>query len=500
MKKNNTSFGERQRQSQWAIIFIVIRFLIKFLKQLWPILLAIALGRGANSFERYEIIAAGIGGLSMVSSIISYFKFYFHISDEELVIEKGIFKKVRLDLPFDRIQSVNFEQNFLHQMLNVTAVEIESAGSEQKELKIDALKIPIAEKLREEILKRKGQVTAESFISESAEVQVLDKKDNILRLDVQNLLRVGLTQNHLRPISLIFSLFGSLFAYSWTIDGVNPLEMYEYVRSAISNSTPLTYAPWLLLLIPLTVLYSLITTVLKHYDLDFSRIGRRFHVVQGLFNKQQFSAMDKKIQIMSWSQNPLEKKLGFHNIYFRQARSGDGKKNKQRFEIPGCADTHVTSVKKVWLKKLSQGFEQIHPVSIHLFRHALVYQLLFFGALIILFSYLKQWGWLIVIILWATVTIYLTWKKYTKTTYAINEDCLFIGGGMLGFKNSICPIYKIQNLALTQNFYQSRRDLATLKVYTAAGAMNIPYVTVDTAYNLMDQLIKQVEVSKKSWI
>ena len=83
---------------------------------------------------------------------------------------------MRLDLPFDRIQSVNFEQNFLHQMLNVTAVEIESAGSEQKELKIDALKIPIAEKLREEILRRKGQVSAETITLESAEIIQHDEK------------------------------------------------------------------------------------------------------------------------------------------------------------------------------------------------------------------------------------------------------------------------------------------------------------------------------------
>ncbi len=499
MRKNNTSFKAKQRQSQWAIIFIVISFIIKFLKQLWPILLALTLGRGSG-LEQYEIIAAGIGGLSMISSILSYFKFYFYISDQELIIEKGILKKVRLDLPFDRIQSVNFEQNFLHQILNVTSVEIESAGSEQKELKIDALKIPIAEKLREEILKRKEQISADTIALESTEIIDHATKHNILQLDIQKLLRVGLTQNHLKPIGLLFSLFGSLFAYGWTVDGLNPIEMYNYVRSVVSNANPFAYTPWSLLLIPFTVLYSLVTTVLKHYDLDFSRMGRRFHVVRGLFNKQQFSAMDKKIQIMSWSQNPLEKKLGFHNICFRQARSGDGKKNKQRFEIPGCSNEHVSSVKNAWLKKLSQEFRQVHTVSVHLFKHTLRYQLIFFGALIILMSFLTQWGWLSIIVIWAGSTIFLTWKKYTKTTYALNPDCLFIGGGMLGFKNSICPIYKIQNLALTQNYYQSKRNLATLKIYSAAGAMNIPYIEVDMAYHLMNRLIKQVEISQKSWI
>jgi len=62
-----------------------------------------------------------------------------------------------------------------------------------------------------------------------------------------------------------------------------------------------------ILLVPLMVLWSVVNTILRHYNLSFTRSGRRFHVEQGLLTKQQFSAMDKKIQIMSWGQNPLEK-------------------------------------------------------------------------------------------------------------------------------------------------------------------------------------------------
>ncbi len=499
MKKNRTSFDQKQRQSQWAIIFIVIRFLIKFLKQLWPILLALALGRGANGFEQYEIIAAGIGGLSMVSSIIAYFKYYFHISDEELVIEKGIFKKVRLDLPFDRIQSVNFEQNFLHQMLNVTAVEIESAGSEQKELKIDALKIPIAEKLREEILRRKGQAVIIESTSGVDKPLSAQQKKSILTLATPDLIRVGLTQNHLRPIGLLFSLTGSVFAYGWTV-GWNPIDVFWDMFTRVIESNPFAYAPLLLLLIPLMLLYSLITTVLRHYDLDFSRIDRRFHIVQGLFNRQQFSALDKKIQIMSWGQNPLEKKLGFHNILFRQARSGDKKKNKMRFEIPGCSEEQVKKVQRAWLKKTDVEFDIFHSVSPHLFKHSAKYQGLLYLFLVALMTYLKQYYWVAFLLFWTILSLYLTHKKYIKTKYAINDHNLFIGGGILGFKNSICPLYKIQNVAITQNYYQSKRELASLQIFTAAGAMIIPYISEQRAQNLCDLLIMKVQCSKKSWM
>ena len=210
-KKNSLSFSDPQRQSEWAIIFIILRFLRKFLVQIWPILAAVALGRSRNShFDTFELVIAGLGVFSLISSILAYFRYYFHISDEELVIQKGILKKVRLDLPFDRIQSVNFSQNFLHQLLNVTAVEIESAGSDQKELKIDALQIPVADKLREKLLKKKGQVIVNSIDYASSDTTVsVPRTKEIMSLDVRSLLKVGLTQNHLRPIGLVLSLVAS---------------------------------------------------------------------------------------------------------------------------------------------------------------------------------------------------------------------------------------------------------------------------------------------------
>ena len=471
--------------------------------QIWPILAAFALGRSGNrQFDTFELVIAGLGVFSLVSSILAYFRYYFHISDEELVIQKGILKKVRLDLPFDRIQSVNFNQNFLHQMLNVTAVEIESAGSDQKELKIDALQIPVAEKLREELLLRKGTVVRGlSTVSTPEEHTSKNPRTReIMSLDVNSLLKVGLTQNHLKPIGLIISLIASLWASGFAT-GFNPMDLYEYITSSLEGlNFILGYGIMALLLVPLMVLWSVVNTVLRHYNLRFTRAGGRFHVEQGLLTKQQFSAMDKKIQIMSWGQNPLEKTLGYHNIFFRQAKSGEDTKNKQRFEIPGCTDDHVSSVKTAWLKKSNQTFESTNMVSYHMFRHTAIYQVIFFAVVMAVLVYFQQWLPLCGVLLVAASCIYLSWKKYNKTTYALNEDNLFIGGGILGFKNSICPIYKIQNLAIHQNYYQSRRELATLRIQTAAGAMSIPYISKGTAYQLMDRLINQVEQSKKSWM
>ena len=135
-----------------------------------------------------------------------------------------------------------------------------------------------------------------------------------------------------------------------------------------------------------------------------------------------------------------------------------------------------------------------------MFRRTAIYQFVFFAIVSAILIYFQQWVPLSIVVIMASLSIFLSWKKYKKTAYALNQDNLFIGGGILGFKNSICPIYKIQNLAIQQNYYQQRRDLATLRIHTAAGAMSIPYINITTAQQLMDRLISQVQQSKRSWM
>ena len=84
--------------------------------------------------------------------------------------------------------------------------------------------------------------------------------------------------------------------------------------------------------------------------------------------------------------------------------------------------------------------------------------------------------------------------------YALNEAEIYIGGGIFGFKNSVMPFYKVQNISLKQNPYQSKRDLATLIIYSSAGVMQIPYITYGQAIILMDNLLYRVETSSKSWM
>ena len=149
-KKNDLDFLlEPRRQSSIAIFLILLKSFRVILSQAWPIFIALIFNPTKSKDTYFALVIIGITAASAIRSIILYFKFYYYVKDDELIIEKGIFQKTKLNVPFDRIQTINFKENILHQFFNVVSLEIDTAGSKGNELSITALKKDKAIAIRE---------------------------------------------------------------------------------------------------------------------------------------------------------------------------------------------------------------------------------------------------------------------------------------------------------------------------------------------------------------
>ena len=498
MKKNEPiDLRTPQRQSIWAIIFIVLRFLRSFIRQAWVIFIPIFLGRGRSDsqWDTWELAIAGLGLFSAIWSIIAYFRYYYHLGDEELIIQKGLLNKANINIPYERIQSVNFNQNFLHQFLNVTEVAIDTAGSGDKEIQIDALTIDVAKALRQQILEKKKEE-----VSGSLDIVLEEDEEVIMTLSKRELIKVGLTQNHLKPISLILGFISSLWIYAWQFDiEVDPKELLQTANTFMEDRS----IPELIFLIAIfsliSVAYSVITTYLNHADLRFIRKEKKFQLTQGLFTRKEIAAVDRKIQFVRWGQNLLQRSLGFFNLRFEQAGSRSLRERINNFRIPGCTVPKIDYVKKAWLKLPPQEYP-MEKVSIHMFYYSLRYLLLIFGVLLALLAYNGAFKTFTIVLIVATLIGVIEWMQYKKKGFYFDNQVLYISGGGLGFKYALMPTYKIQNLSIEQSPYQWRRQLASLKIYTAAGALVIPFISEKRAKELLDFFIHHVEVSNKPWM
>lgn len=141
-----------QRQSPKAVFLILLKYLRITIRQMWPILLIVLINPTSGKGIIITIIAFGIALISLIYSLVAYTRYYYFIQNNELCVRSGVFRKTVLNVPFDRIQSVDFKRNLVHQFLNVVSVQVDTAGSKGSELELDAIELGRAEELRDIVL------------------------------------------------------------------------------------------------------------------------------------------------------------------------------------------------------------------------------------------------------------------------------------------------------------------------------------------------------------
>jgi len=61
-------------------------------------------------------------------------------------------------------------------------------------------------------------------------------------------------------------------------------------------------------------------------------------------------------------------------------------------------------------------------------------------------------------------------------------------------------IHKIQGIKVKQSPFQRRKGLASIILFTAAGNLDIPYISIEQAHHLRDIVLYRVETDRRAWM
>ncbi|MFK7810694.1 MAG: PH domain-containing protein [Saprospiraceae bacterium] len=491
-----------ERQSPVAILLILMQFVTKLIKQFWPFLIVIFFrqSRSENSYERFfELFAVVVGVGSTLVSIISYFKFYFYVKDEELVIEKGIFQKTKLNIPFERIQTISFGQNPIHRFFNVVSLEVDTAGSKGKEFSILALKKEKAEAIRSYLIAQIPVQKNEQGEPSEPRIETITE-ETLLHLNFKDLLKIGVGQNHLRGLGIIAAVIFALaevidFGKKGFVRGV--LEFFMKGKETVSDAAIWLYVtPALIVFLLVT---SFLMTFLNYYDLRFLKTTKGFKVVAGFFNRKEQSAAMQKIQMIQWTTNPLKKIFEMYDIRLLQASSARLRK-KQSFYVPGCYDEQLQAVRKTYMPEEEDLTFEEHRIN----RRIVNKRVMLMGFLpvipFLISSYLSDGVFSFQFFLWTVVVIITSWIYWKRYRYYVSENGIRVQKGIFITKRTLLKYYKIQGAAIAQTIFQKRNGHADLKLFTAAGNVTIPYIEIEKAETLMNVVLWKIESTEKGWM
>jgi putative membrane protein len=493
---NNTfDFSVFSRQSRKGIIVNYFIILYKSLKSSW-VLIPIILTKDKSDINLLNILLGALAILVyiLVRSVLVYLNFKFKIKDNAFILKQGILNKSNTSIPFEKIQHINFKQNFIQQLINVTQVEIETAGAKTVEISIKALSREKAVALKKALFSKMQQ----AVVIENNE----PTKEVLHKISISDLFKISISENHFKSLALLFAFIFS--GYIQVKDFLETLELDQKFDSLLEENANSLVGDFFLMLVlfafsfVISVLISFVTTFVRHFNLQVSIENNRLEIDQGLITKQNNILKKQKVQSIEVITNPIKLKLGIYNVIFKQAVSG--KINyKKIIKVVGCNLAQINVLKNILFSNTDySNLEKQKPDSYYktqLFLRSFLFIIFLNGVFVIFSSSL-----LITNLLLVPITIVLVLLKYKKSYYYFNEDMLVVGSGQIATKTTYFEHFKLQHIKLKQTVFQKRKGLVNLVLQTASGKIILPCVDIIKAVEMYNYMLYKSETSTEKWM
>lgn len=495
-----------QRQAPVGLVLFSLDTVRKLVKAVWPFLI-IVFFRGGDGDKDQLYFWMTIAGtvFIIVNALLSFWYFKFQIVNDEFVVKKGYLKKIKLSIPFDRIQTINIKQNIIQKILGVVALELDTAGGKDAEIKLIAIKEQVALELKQELeLGKKEQSSLEDDfdldVKDATDTDQPNQKSLLFRLDVSDLIKVGLTENHLRSFFIVFGLVYGLY---YQVKDVFEEEAEQFAQESYQTLEGLSYEIYFWIagfVLIFSVLISFVRIVFKFYNLSIVKSSKAFKIKFGLLSTKEINVPISKIQIIVWHKNPLRQLLKFQTLKIKQASSDENVKAKQSIEIPACQLKHRQDIEKAIFSELDMDFSELFSTHWFYFvkQFLIVSGLLILPSVFFLYEELYYWLALAGVELFMGIMLFLAYKK---RRFRISENQIEISRGAIAEVVYKLQNYKIQSIAFRQSILVKRRGLADIVVYTAAGEnLKIPYIPEELAKDVYNFLLYKVESTEKPWM
>ncbi len=501
-----------------SLIGVVI-YLARNFRALATILISLV-AIAASQPKIWIYIGIGIIPLMFVFSLLAYLQyrnFTFHVSDEELIIHRGVFVKDRTVIPAERIQTIQITQNLLQRIVGLVSLKVDTAGSKGSELEIPALERVRARHMQELLYHKKKQILAErkpvgtfqddisippdEALAPTSRAYSQEPERVLVRLGIGDLLLVGITENHLKTgfIALAF-VFGYLSQYREIIEQYLA-GYFDSYASQVANAGIAMLLAGLVLFAILSVILSLGRTILRFFNLKAVLRTDAVEVSTGLLRRDENRVPIKKIQYIEWHTNPLRRLVGFESAKIKPSGAVAQNSKSQNIEIPALRRRQSTALAegafpgyrlpKTRVDADAWGYTRLYTILSGAFSLPVILVLYFaFG-----FGSYSLYPLLAVALVGA-----LGYRYGRSVHMRINGHFISVARGWIFPVRTIVPTYKIQAVSIEQSIFLDRRGLCHLRLHTAAGDKFIRYLDRRDALEINDFILYTTESHRGSWM
>ena len=479
------AFDRPQRLHPLSLVYRLLTSLPYFVVLLVPLF---------RNPEAQQWIGAGfalfLGALTVPWIFASYFRFRYHITPREVIIEQGVFTRQTRNIPLDRIQNVEIQQSMLQRALGLARVRLETAGSAGSEGVLQFVDPDTARAVRRVIRSYQQEADPEAPADADAppEPDVTESDTHLIHaMPASEVVRAGAFRFSLVYIALFFTGLQYL--------NIQPERVVEWViEQQVGRLVQDIEAPgWALVLAGvltaalLSWITSIVVTVNRYHRFRLWMHEGKLHKKHGLFTVSEGTIPLRRMQLLRFRAHfPMRR---FDRIELATQTMGlDPRQQGRQTVVPLAPSAEIFAVAgRLMPIEPPESYQRVSPLTIRraCVRYTLA-TLVVVGALTRL-SGAFWWGLLALPALYGLAVL-----QYRMHGYALTPQHVWVRRGFWQHYVWIVPYDRLQVFSTSSTLFQRRLKLKTLHLDTAGGhAFTYPRL-VDLPADTADALLKEV--------
>ena len=495
------NFSQPQKQSLLGVVVMFANTFQKSVRAFWPVLLIWLVK--FDSLNKVMIFG-GIAAVIVIIAIISFLQYHyftFHIDEEtnEFIIQKGVLNRTKIAIQLHKIQQVNINQSIIQRLVGVYKIEIDTAGSDKKEVSISAISHELATILKERLINHLATVKP---ISQENEVE--ESPTALFKISLISLIKIGFTSNYIKSFAFLFVFFTTILENLRQVSDSTQIKE-DQVANYLDKLPMLTSIEIILgSIVGLVLVVNLVRTVIKYFDFTIQKNIQSVLLSYGLLATKNTLINPDKVQKIIITQNFFQKKLDIITIKIHQASSNaEQVSDKDKIEIPGCSQIEHDEILKLILEQLPKKdvcflpnwrkfvinfvFLSVFPVFIF----CMIQYYTLFISWTIFFIYASMF------FVFSTLMIYFTFKNYKLF---VSKEFIIHNEGAWDVDTAIILPSKIQAVTTQQFFWQKTTNIGSVTLSTAGGNINFTTGNYSEIKTLVNYWLYQLEVTNKNWM
>lgn len=478
---------EPRRQSPLAIVLLGVRAVRSLgVVQIGVALLFIVRGAADGRVVLVGfVVVAGFAGVS----VLSWWRYTFQLVDGELVVTKGVLRTDRLTVGVGRIQSIAIEQELLHRLTGLVKVVVDTAGSTQAEFTIDAVERHVAEELRRratEIGAARPAMGAGDAVSPETAPTTTERI--VFQHTAHRLAVAALTMSPWAGLAVLVPLLA-------LVD--QALEPFgEELSDAVSDVDVNGLGRWL---VPVAVagavvfvtILNLGRVFLREWQLTLRSDDDTLRRTSGLLSLTSITSSVDRVQVLTSSQNWLQRRAGLHDVQLSNAGAGN-------LRLIGCRSDEFANIAALaGLAPLSElALDRgVHSAQIWLrVRNTAVV-----AAVVAAVGSLAV-GWWALATFAVVVPVWWAIRRHVRNyRWSLGSE-FATSSRVISWSTRQAALRKTNAVRVTQTIFERRRSLASVEMVTAAGTVTVGMLPIEEANAVRDVILYGVETDHRAWM